>query len=95
MATGFQVVAQMSNFSEVHKIYTGKASGRQDSVAVRVGDNGEYQVSVLAVRGETGILNSNVEYQGRITVMELAGTCNETFLISRDPYIEETSPSTP
>ena len=72
VATGFQVVAQMSNLTEVHKLYTGKTS--ENSVTVQVGENGEYQVSVFAIRGRMGILNSNIEYRGQISVMELTGT---------------------
>lgn len=73
MATGFQVIAQMTNFSEVHKLYTGKTTDRQNSVTVQVRANGTYQVSVLAIRGRMGILNSNVEYRELVSVMENTG----------------------
>lgn len=72
-ATGFQVVAQMSNVSEVHKLYTGKSTDHQNSVNLRVGEDGIYQVSVFAIREGTGISDSTVEYTEQISVMDITG----------------------
>ena len=68
VATGFQVIAQMRNFSQVHKLYTGKTTNRQNRVTVEV-TNGEYQVEIFAIREETGMLHSRVEYREPLFVV--------------------------
>ena len=61
-ATGFQMIAWLSNSSEVHKLYANKTTNRQTPASVVVEGNGTYQVTVFAIRGERGIVDSNVEY---------------------------------
>lgn len=72
-ATGFYVVAQMRNFSEVHKLYTNQSANRLNLVTVQVGENGEYQVTIFPMREGMGILTSNVEYTQQISVMQTTG----------------------
>ena len=69
IATGFQVIAQLlSNSSDVHKLYVSKTTDRQTLVSVLVEENGLYQVTVFAIRGERGIVDSNVEYSAQLIV---------------------------
>ena len=56
------MIAQQSNSSEVRKLYTNKTTDRQTPASVIVEENGMYQVTVFATRGERGIVNSSVEY---------------------------------
>ena len=67
-ATGFQVIAQLSDSSEVHKLYANTTTDHQTPASVMVEENGMYQVTVFAIRGESGIVDSSVEYMDQITV---------------------------
>ena len=57
--TGFQMVAQLSSSSQV---YTNKTTDHQTPASVEVEESGMYQVTIFAIRGERGILDSTVEY---------------------------------
>ena len=67
-ATGFQVIAQQIISSKVHKIYASKTSNCQTVASVLVEENGLYQVTIFAIRGGRGIVDSTVEYSGLLTV---------------------------
>ena len=69
--TGFQVIAQPANFGKIEKIYTNHTLDGQTSVIVKVEQNGEFLVSVIPVLGETGIVNSSVEYSEVVVVEDL------------------------
>ena len=71
MVTGFQVIAQPTNFDELGKLYANYTSEGQTSVVVEVEQNGEFLVSVIPVLGETGIVNSSVEYSEVVVVEDL------------------------
>ena len=59
---GFQVVAQLRNFSEVRKIYVNKTTDRETAVSVNVKqDKGPYHVAIFSVIEERGILGSSIE----------------------------------
>ena len=60
--TGYQVIAQLSNPSEVHILYINKTTTRQTSVIVRIEEDGLYQIIVFSIRGKMGITESSVEY---------------------------------
>ena len=62
LATGFQMIAQLSNSSAVHKLYTNKTTDHQALASVEVEESGTYQVTIFAIRGETGILDSTVQH---------------------------------
>ncbi len=75
MATGFQMIAQLSNSSEVHRLYANKTTDRQTLASVVVEENGLYQVTIFAIREGSGIVDSSVEYSMSLMVNEdLAGT---------------------
>ncbi len=67
-ATGFQMIVQLSNSSEVHRLYVNKTTDRQTSESVVVEENGLYQVTVFAIRRTRGIVNSAVEFSERLQV---------------------------
>ena len=80
IVTGFQVIAQSANSDLFGKLYAGHTLECQTSVVVEVEQNGEFLVSVIPVLGETGIVNSSVEYSEVVVVEDLltatlTGTC--------------------
>ena len=71
MVNGFQVIAQPANFGKIEKLYANHTLNGQTSAIVEVEQNGEFQVSVIPVLGETGIVNSSVEYSEVVVVEDL------------------------
>ena len=76
MVTGFQVIARPADFdrSPLGKLYAGHTLECQTSAIVEVEQNGEFLVSVIPVLGETGIVNSSVEYSEVVVVEDLLTT---------------------
>ncbi len=68
IATDFQMIAQLSNSSEVHRLYASKTTDRQTSASVVVEENGLYRVIIFAIREGRGIVDSHVEFMDHITV---------------------------
>ena len=71
VVTGFQVIAQPADFDRLGKLYAGHTIVCQTSAIVEVEQNGEFLVSVIPVLGETGIVNSSVEYSEVVVVEDL------------------------
>ena len=71
MVTGFQVIAQPTDFDQLGKLYAGHTLECQTSAIVEVEQNGEFLVSVIPVLGDTGIVNSSVEYSEVVVVEDL------------------------
>ena len=73
MVTGYQVIAQPTDFDQlaIGKLYAGHTLECQTSAIVEVEQNGEFLVSVIPVLGETGIVNSSVEYSEVVVVEDL------------------------
>ena len=65
MATGFQMTVHQNGGRKLH---TNKTTDRQTPASVEVEGSGTYQVTIFAIRGERGILNSNVEYSELLVV---------------------------
>ena len=74
VVTGFQVIAQPANFDRLGKLYAGHTIVCQTSAIVEVEQNGKFLVSVIPVLGETGIVNSSVEYSEVVVVEDLLTT---------------------
>ena len=62
LVTGFQMIAQLSDSSEVHKLHISQSMDLQTPVTVEVEESGMYQVAVFAIREGTGIVGSYVGY---------------------------------
>ena len=71
MVTGFQVIAQPTDFDRLGKLYASHTLECQTSAIVEVEQNGEFLVSVIPVLRETGIVNSSVEYSEVVVVEDL------------------------
>ena len=67
-ADGIQVIVRSTNVSEVHKLYVNQSTDLHTPVTVPVERDGEYQVSIFAIREGMGILGSGVEYTEHVTV---------------------------
>ena len=78
MVTGFQVITQPTNFDGLGKLYPNYTSESQTSAIVEVEQNGEFLVSVIPVLGETGIVNSSVEYTEVVIVDNFLTTTSMT-----------------
>ena len=73
MVTGFQVIAQPTDFDQlaIGKLYASHTLECQTLAIVEVEHNGKFLVSVIPVLGETGIVNSSVEYSDVVVVEDL------------------------
>ena len=70
VVTGFQMITQSSNSSEVHKLHINQSIDLQTPVTVEVEESGVYQVAIFAIRERTGILNSTyVKYIEHVQVV--------------------------
>ena len=63
---GIQVIVRSTNVSEVHKLYVNQSMDLDTPVTVSVERDGEYQVSIIAIR--VGILRSGVGYTQQVMV---------------------------
>ena len=61
VATGFQMIVQLSNSREEHILYINQSTDRQTPASVQVEKNGTYQITIFAI-SRRGILDSSVEY---------------------------------
>ena len=71
---GIQVIVQSTNVNEVHKLYVAQSIDLDIPVTVPVERDGEYQVSIFAIREGMGILGSSygVWYTEQVMVHTLA-----------------------
>ncbi len=87
MATGLQVIAQPSSASVMGKLYTNQSMDLQTPVTVQVERGGVYQVTLIAIRGERGILDSGVEYAEQIMMADVSTHIIMTPTIPGDTFL--------
>ena len=68
LVTGFQMIAQSRNSSQVHKLHINQ-NMTPVQVTVEVEESGVYQVTIIAMREGTGIVGSYVGYTGHVQVV--------------------------
>ena len=78
-ATGIQVIVQSTKVSEVHKLYVNQSMDLHTPVTVPVERDGEYQVSIFAIREGMGILEPTEQYNDNILIV---GTTDVTSTIT-------------
>ena len=78
-ATCFQMIAQQSNSNEIHKLHTGRTADDQMIVSIQVDDMGMYKITIFAIEGERGIIDSNIVYSGQWTVGIITITDNAEY----------------
>ena len=64
--TGFQIIVQLNNADEVHKLYINSTTEHQ--VTVQVEENGTYHVAIFLIMGESGIMDTTIAYSQDISV---------------------------
>ena len=69
-SAGFQVIAQQSDSSKVHKLHTNHTLDHSTPVTITVEERGMYQVNVLGISEGDGLVDSRVEYTGQVMVDE-------------------------
>ena len=62
--TGFQMIVQLNNIDEVHKLYVNGTNEHQSPgpVIVRVEENEKYQVAIFPILSNRGIVNTTMAY---------------------------------
>ena len=80
-ADGILVIVQPTNVSEVHKLYLNQSMDLDTPVTVPVERDGEYQVSIFAIREGIGILGSSY------------GVWYTEQVMAHTPAMESTTPS--
>ncbi len=64
------MIAQLSNSSEVHRLYANKTTDPQTPASIEVEGGGLYQVTIFPIRKGRGILNSDAEYSANMMVKD-------------------------
>lgn len=67
-ATGFQIIAHLNDIDKAHILHSNRTMDRHTPGIVQVEENGLYQVTILAITGGLGILESTVEYSEELMV---------------------------
>lgn len=62
------MIAQLSNSSAVHILYVNRTRDGHTSASVEVNSGGLYQVTIFALQGRRGIVDSDAEYRRTIMV---------------------------
>ena len=62
--TGFQIIVQLNNVDEVHKLLVNCTTELlfPGPVTVRVKESRTYHVTIFPIKGEKGILDANIVY---------------------------------
>ena len=62
--TGFQIIVQLNNVNEVHKLNINSTTEHLSPgpVTVRVEESGSYHVAIFPIMGERGIVNTAIAY---------------------------------
>ena len=60
LVTDFQMIAQLIDSSEVHKLHINQSMDLQTPVTVEVEESGVYQVTIFVIKEKTGIVGSFV-----------------------------------
>ena len=89
------MIIQSTNVSEVHKLYVNQSVDLHTPVTVPVERDGEYQVSIIAIREGMGILESGVGYTQQVmmhTSVIMSTTAGQPSHISTTPGMKYSIP---
>ena len=70
-ATGFQMIVQLGNPDKAHKLYINSTTESPFQVTITVEESGMYHITIFAIRGQEGIVNSNAEYSMGMLIEEI------------------------
>ena len=75
LVTGFQVIAQLSDSSQIHKLFSSKIMYPQTSTAISVEETGLYQVTIIEIKQKLGIMDSRaLKHVEQVLVMSSVPT---------------------
>ena len=62
--TGFQIIVQLNNVTEVHKLHINGTTEHLSPgpVTVQVEENGTYQIAIFPIMSNRGIINTTIAY---------------------------------
>ena len=63
------MIAQLSDSSQIHKLFSSKIMYPQTSAAIPVEENGLYQVTIIEIRQESGIVQFGVKHVEQVVIM--------------------------
>ena len=68
--TGFQIIVQLNNVDEVHKLHINCTTEHLSPgpVTVRVEESGTYHIAIFPIIRDRGIVNTSVEYSQELFV---------------------------
>ena len=68
--TGFQIIVQLNNVDEVHKLYINSTTEHLSPgpVTVQVEESGIYHVAIFPLKGERGIVNTTIVYSKMLSI---------------------------
>ena len=68
--TGFQMIVQLNNITEVHKLYINSTTEHLSPgpVTVRVEESGTYHVAIFPIMGEMGIVDTTIAHSEVLSV---------------------------
>ncbi len=80
-ATGFQMIVHQNDLNNMHRLHANKTTDRQTPASVAVEENGLYLVTIFAIRGERGMVDSGVEYNMHLVMVDDITTTTTTIII--------------
>ena len=74
--TGFQMIVQMNNVDEVHKLHINCTTEHLSPgpVTAQVEENGTYKVAIFPIMGERGIVDTTIVYSEVFSVTSMFHT---------------------
>ena len=90
-AAGIQVIVQSANVSEVHKLYVNQSMDLHTPVTVPVERDGEYQVSIFAIREGMGILGPTGQYYSNGVIVNVTSTAQGDVSTSAQPQSDSST----
>ena len=68
--TGFQIIVQLNNVTEVHKLYVNSTTEHLSPgpVTVQVEESGTYHVAIFPIMGKRGIVDTTIAYSEVLSV---------------------------
>ena len=87
----YQVIAQLTTASDLQKLYTNESMSPETPVTIPVERDGEYLVSLIAIREGMGILDS---MPFRKVVLQVLSATTMQVLIARTTAAPTTTPTT-
>ena len=82
--TGFQIIVQLNNVTEVHKLHINSTTEHLSPgpVTIRVEESGTYHVAIFPIMKERGIVDTTIVYSQVFSVTSEYVSCNIIHIIA-------------